>query len=272
MSGSLSIAGASDGVILLYKSTEEEGHCVELKTVPRDGTPIHYLLRDTKDEVTGYKSFKKIKEYGVDTSVIKIERRILRFLSKLIDKEESPSATKYQIAEEISENSAGSSFNLALDRLSESAQILEEKSSIENVIENVYSIPFSSPWRKLGCSAVGNYPEFEAAEELLSCKSKEEVSELTKSWNEKFGEKFKHRVWAVLNDSEQLRVYSVHTPPKFTEGTWVRDSDNNVHMIKSLSYDKEKSTWSYSILGKTSPYTESELQKDVDYTVKSGEF
>lgn len=271
MSGSLSIAGASDGVILLYKSTEEQGHCVELKTVPRDGTPIHYLLKDTKDPETGYKTFTKIKEFGIDPSVIKIEKRILRYLSKLIDSNGNISlADKYEIAENISEDPRNPNFNLALDRLEESAQISEEKFLVNKEVVSKYAIPYSSPWRKLGCSAVGNYPEFEAAEELLLCDSKEKVETLISSWEVK-GQDFKNKVWSILNDAEKTRVFKALNPPKYTEGTWVRDESQNPHQIKELKYENTTG-WTYMVVGKNSPFKEDELSLDVDYAVQNEEF
>ena len=275
VSGSLSIAGATDGIILLYKSESEEGstgHFVEIQTVPRDGTPIHWVLRDTKDPTTGYKKFTKVKEFGVETKVIKVERRILRLLSKVAAKEDGTNLVAYEdICRELSEDPKSSVVKHAIERLSESSQIKQTRVQNEEtgLIISMYSIPVSSPWTKLGDTVSGHYPEFTGAEDLLACTSKEEITALLDLWENNRGITFKKKVWAVLNELEKANVHKILEPPAFRENTWVRVKvDNSAEKVIECRFDVPTSTWTYIMEGKPdTPFKENEITLDLDYAV-----
>jgi hypothetical protein len=274
MAGSLSLAGATDGVILLYKDKDKKNkgeHQIELITEPREGLPVHWVISRSKP-LNGYWTYKLEEDLAVDPEQVRLERRILRFLCTQSEtNKEIKLFSAFVIAENLSLDPSNSIFQSALNRLVDSLQIGEEIQNDNGVPVSYYWIAPLSPWYSLAKTSFND--EIEDANLLAQCKSKEEIDALSIKWLESGKpDTYKRKIWGLLSETEKLNVTKILNPPKFEVGSWVRlvnDMEKELHQVE-LFQVKGKEGWFYQLENKET-YAESELEIALDYAEASYE-
>ena len=246
MAGSLGIGGASDGALLLSTDPNVKDAPLDLRTIPRDGIPIHYQLVMEKDPVTNYSRFRKIKELGISSEIIILEKKIMRFLST----SDLETISKLDIARFLAMEVTNGNLTIALDRLVESYQITEMKSEDESSISGfrlLYSIPSNSPWVGFEGDA---HPEYREADRLLACRTKAEIDALSEQWKSEYDERFKLKVWSCISSVEQENVFSILRPLKFSVGDKVVHIETLLELtIQKCKPDFANDTWNYEVEG-----------------------
>jgi hypothetical protein len=276
MAGSLSLAGATDGVILLYKDKDKKNkgeHEIELITEPREGLPIHWLISRNKP-LNGYWTYKLEEDLAVDPEQVRLERRILQFLCSQSEAAVKPKPTLFSafvIAESLNLDPSNTVFQGALNRLVDSLQIGEEIQNDNGLPVSYYWIAPLSPWYSL--VKVSFNDEIDDANLLAQCKSKEEIDALSIKWLQSGKpDTYKRKIWGLLSETEKLSVTTILNPPKFEVGSWVRllaDSEKELHQVE-LFQIKGKEGWFYQLENKET-YAESELEIALDYAEASYE-
>jgi hypothetical protein len=265
MSGSLAIAGANDGMFLLFPNTEasNQQHIVDIMTIPRDGIPMSITVQK-KNDTNGYWYYETIAEKSVEWGLIKARKRILKFLSENVDTHFG----KMEIADGSGESITSSDFNFALEQLVESNQIGRAKSSKTHF---EYWLPSLSPWAKLAHSSTTS--EFELMDTLINCTNKEEIELLKQTWGETRGPDYINQIWSLLTDAEKSKVLAIMSPRKFNPGDWVRDVlSGAINKVVSCEHDSELSSWIYKVEGRADLFLESELAVDINYTTEALNF
>lgn len=276
MAGSLSLAGATDGVILLYKDKDKKNkgeHEIELITEPREGLPIHWLISRDKP-LNGYWTYKLEEDLAVDPEQVRLERRVLQFLCAQSEAAVNPKPTLFSafvIAESLNLDPANTIFQAALNRLVDSLQVGEEIQNDNGLPVSYYWIAPLSPWYSL--VKVSFNDEIDDANQLAQCKSKEEIDALSIKWLQSGKpESYKRKIWGLLSEAEKLNVTKILNPPKFEVGSWVRlvnDVEKELHQVE-LFQVKGKEGWFYQLENKET-YAESELEIALDYAEASYE-
>ena len=267
-SGHLSIGGANDGGISLSLVPNSDERIISLRTFPREGSPVNYHIKRTHDKDTGYWGFQKLYEVGVDPIVVKIEKKILRFLSKKVNDSPGSSYSKDEINTFLSMSDIEDSLDLALERLAESCQISESKVKDEvrkAGFKLVYSVPENSPWLNFGDN---QHPEYDEAEKLTACKTKAQIDLLRKQWSKDYPEKFDNKVWGCLSLPEQERLLEIANPFKFIvgdrviyNGVSVKDKVNkgSTYTVEAVLANVAKGSWFYEFEGVLGQYSQSDL-------------
>jgi hypothetical protein len=252
LSGSSAIGAACDGAITLTPIAKSDDNLISLQTVPRDAMPVHYEIARYRDPTTGYWGFKKIREVGVPEIVVKIEKKILRYLSKMALNDPGKKVTKDTIETFLSmPPDASSCIDAALERLVEASQISEGKIANESKacgFDLVFSVPSDSPWISFG---TGSHPEYQEAEELLKCKTKDDIEKLYFSWEREYGTGFFNKVWECIVIHEKIPILTILNPYKYAVGDNVinRVTQEKLIVREVIPYFK-KSAWRYRVEGK----------------------
>ncbi len=261
VSGSGGIPGATDGVILL-SPLPEQGHVVELETVPREGTPVHYRIERNKD-TRGFWTYNTVEIIGVSPEVVKWEKRIIRMLTGNLNRK----YTKSELAEEMQTDVGFAAFSIALERLADSYQIGED---FDENSRQVYWLSEVSPWVNIEGTSLS--AEIEDVQKLLSCQSAEEVISLNNSWEVK-GDAYKRRIWDLLSPSEKSRIRQLINPRLFENQQWVKlKATQEPHRILEAEFFVNESKWVYSVEGSAQTFSEEELEIHPDYVSYSTEF
>ena len=248
LSGSSAIGAACDGAITLTSIPKSE-NLISLQTVPRDAMPVHYEVSRYRDPSTGYWGFKKVREVGIPDMVVKIEKKVLRYLSKIATESPNTQVSKEQIEAFLSmPGEIGSFLDDALERLVEASQISEGKVANEEKtcgFDLVFSVPIDSPWIAFGSGA---HPEYQEAEELLKCKTREDIEKLQDSWKIEYGNGFFQKVWECITIAEKIPILTILNPYKYSVGDVVvnRVSQEKLTIKEVIPYFK-KSSWRYSV-------------------------
>lgn len=273
MAGSLSLAGATDGVILIYKDSEKKNrgeHTIEIVTEPREGLPIDWIVTRTKPK-NGYWSYKLEEDLAVDPEQVRFERKILRYLCTQSEEAIKAGAKDMQlfsasvIAESLQVDPSMSNFQAGLNRLVDSLQIGEEIQLENEKPVSYYWIAPISPWFSL--ARVPFNDEIEDANLLAKCKSEAEIAALTEHWKENGKpDDYKKKVWGLLSPLEKVEITQVLNPPKFAVGDWVKvstDTEGNLHQVSAYEH-KGKEGWFYLLEGGQS-MAEGLLEISLDY-------
>lgn len=274
MAGSLSLAGATDGVILLYKDKDKKNkgeHQIELITEPREGLPVHWIISRDKP-LNGYWTYKLDEDLAVDPEQVRLERRILRFLCTQSETNKDIKLfSAFVIAENLNLDPSNVTFQSALNRLVDSLQIGEEIQNENGLPVSHYWIAPLSPWYSLAKTSFND--EIEDANSLAQCRSKEEIDALSIKWLESGKpDTYKRKIWSLLSEDEKLSVTKILNPPKFEVGSWVRlanDMEKELHQVEVFQI-KGKEGWFYQLENKEI-YAESELEIALDYAEASYE-
>jgi hypothetical protein len=255
VSGSLSISGASDGVILLYREDSKDinTHSIELSTIPREGLPVHWIINRTKPS-SGYWSYTITEDKGVDSEQLRMEWQILRFMSA------NPGTmyTRAELASHISVDAQSFVFSNAVNRLIDSLQIAEEQISA-----NVFGVWINagSPWANIANVQSTMSKEFEIAKSLVEAKTTEETQAITQGWSDDY----KQKIWSMLGDEERLQILKMLKPAKFAVDTWVEEKETQEkHKIASFSFEPIEKIWLYQAEG-GKEFKESDLQVSLEY-------
>lgn len=259
VAGSLSLAGATDGVFRLYKDGSKEKanamHPVELITDPREGLPIHWKIELTRPK-NSYWSYKITEDVGVNPEQHRIERRILRWLCN------TPNIlfSRGEIAAGLDLDRAATPFDYAIDRLVDSLQIAEEQTADGFRLW----INQTSPWASLTHTNSPLTDDFGAADQLSSATTKSEIDTMTETWTQDY----KIKIFSLLSPKEQLRVAELLHSSQFNIGDWVISSDKNgeetTHKIENKIFDGNTKAWIYVVEGKKE-FQESDLRLNPDY-------
>lgn len=252
VAGSLSLAGATDMVIMLYRDENSDKHVVELATIPREGIPVRWMIERQKPR-SGYWEYQVVEDRGIPPEQVRLERKILAFLSK------SPNKvfTRKDLAEglQIADNSV---FYTAVDRLVDGLQIVEDQ--MDSGVFGVW-IGENSTWAGFSQSgASGGLDDFGKADLLSKCQSKSEMDSLTTSWSDVD----KAKIWKLLSEEEREHVIRIQHPCKFAVGNWVKDSNEELHKITETKFDAKNKYWIYVVEGDRE-FAESELAISLDY-------
>jgi hypothetical protein len=206
MAGSLSLAGATDGIFMLWSDPKHDDGVINLTTKPREGIPSHYQIEIFRDPMTDYQSFRMIREVGVDPKVLSYERKILRFLNK------ESLTSKTDISEFLQTDMLDLNLSIALTRLSDSCQIVKKKVPDETSSSGfyvAYKLTENTDWDEFKQIL---HPEYAEAEKLVRCTSKDAVDQLSQTWASEYGDAFKFKVWTSLGKAEQERLRGLITP------------------------------------------------------------
>ena len=117
--------------------------------------------------------------------------------------------------------------------------------------------------------------EFDEADKLLKCQSKNEIDTLVNTWSDTFGESFKNSVWRTLNSNEKDTILRTTTPPKFEAGDWVRlisEEEESPEKIIESTYDSDLRIWIYRVDGKDIIYKEDEIKLDAELSFKDKDY
>jgi KaiC/GvpD/RAD55 family RecA-like ATPase len=263
VSGSLSIAGASDGIILLYREEgskkNENNHTIELSTIPREGLPVHWVINRTKPKA-GFWTYAITEDLGVDPDQLRMERRILRFMST----HPGTIFTRVELAQKISQDPDAFIYQNAINRLIDSLQIAEEQLSGN---EFGVWINAGSPWSNIADVRSPMAEDFEIADRLIAATTTEEAKAITEGWSPEY----KQKIWSMLSDEERVSVLKLTKPAKFATGDWVVHKETEEkHQIKEPLFEPAERTWSYVVEG-DHQFPEDELEISLDYSVNYGE-
>ena len=261
VAGSARISAATDGILMLEKEEPSDGHQVQLSTIPREGTPLRYVIERKKDS-NGFWSYQTVEVKGVSPEILTWEKRIIReFVSNVGRK-----YTASELAEALRTEAAGT-FTIALERLAESYQIGEDFTPQGT---RVYWLSENSPWLNIQNTSIAK--EIEDAQKLLNCKTKEEVLELNSKWLTQ-GEDYKNKIWSLLHEDERDKIYNLVAPRKFQKNEWVRLIDTQeAHKVISATFFSDEKMWVYSVEGSEKTFFESELEIHPEYVDYSKQF
>lgn len=263
LSGSLSIAGASDGVIMLDPRKETSGHTINVSTIPRDGLPINFLVQRRKDEMNRWAYFYvEGSEKNISTEQIRLEKKILRFLSKTPGQNKS----RRDIIEGLSLQNEEDKVYLdsALDRLVEGLQIGDIYQKGGRVL---YWISEVSPWAKIGVSSyLGR--QFEDAETLAKCNNSYELDLLKKKWeSQNLPSDYKSKLWHLLSKVEQDKIFNITYPRNYSAGDWVLTPEKEKKKVVSYHFSNEEKDWEYILEGESAGYIQNNLSEVLDYSI-----
>jgi hypothetical protein len=251
VAGSLSLSGASDGVIMLYRAENAPGHSVELMTVPREGVPVNWIIERQRPK-TGYWEYTVVEDKGVNPDQLRIERKILRFMAN----HPGTIYTRRDLAAELGFESDNYSFYNAVDRLIDSLQIAEEQ--LETGLFGVW-ISATSPWASITSSPLSD--DFAQADKLTQAKTKQEIDSIVADWPQDY----KMKIWGLLSTIEQEKLLHLSNPSKFAVGNWVKDkSTEELHQVKDKRFDSKEKIWFYMIEGDRE-FEEQHLEISLDY-------
>jgi AAA domain len=252
VAGSLSLSGASDGVIMLYRAENAPGHSVELMTVPREGVPVNWVIERQRPK-TGYWEYTVVEDKGVNPDQLRIERKILRFMAN------NPGTiyTRKDLSNELGFDSDNYSFYNAVDRLIDSLQIAEEQ--LETGLFGVW-ISATSPWANITTSPLSD--DFAQADKLTQAKSKQEIDSIVAEWTQEY----KMKIWGLLSTVEQEKLLHFSNPCRFQVDNWVKEkSTDELHQIKDKRFDSKEKIWFYTVEGERE-FEESHLEISLDYS------
>lgn len=251
VAGSLSLAGASDGVIMLYRDEKSAGHTVELLTVPREGVPVNWVIERQRPK-TGYWEYVIVEDKGVNAEQLRVERKILRHMSS----HAGTIFTRKDLAVELGVDTDNYVFYNAVDRLIDSLQIAEEQ--LDTGVFGVW-ISASSPWANLTNSPLSD--DFAQADRLTQAKSKQEIDSIVSQWTQDY----KLKIWGLLSTMEQEKLLHLSNPSKFAIGNWVKEkSTQELHQIKDMRLDSKEKVWFYKVEG-DKEFEEQHLEVSLDY-------
>jgi len=252
VAGSLSLSGASDGVIMLYRSENAPGHSVELLTVPREGVPVNWVIERQRPK-TGYWEYTVVEDKGVNPDQLRIERKILRFMAN----HPGTIYTRKDLAHELGFESDNYTFYNAVDRLIDSLQIAEEQ--LDTGMFGVW-IAATSPWANITNSPLSD--DFAQADRLTQAKTKQEIDSIVSEWPQDY----KLKIWSLLSTIEQEKLLHLSNPSKFATGNWVKDkSTDELHQVKDKRFDSKEKIWFYVVEGEKE-FEEQHLEISFDYS------
>jgi hypothetical protein len=206
----------------------------------------------------GFWHYKTIEVKGVSPDVLKWEKRILR---RLVLSPESK-FTSEQLRECLQITDASSAlFNIALERLSDSYQIMED---FDDEIRRVYWVSASSAWVSSTFASAALAQEIEDAEKLLQCQTASDVLSLTSNWKVK-DPSHKQKVWELLTPTERNAIRSLLNPPAFNEGDWVRNVETQEPFKITEKRWHPDEGWFYEVEGKAEIFAENCFEKHPDY-------
>ena len=271
-SGSSALEGANDGMMVLDRSAHKrEGHgdLIELKTVPRDGIPIHYLLERTTDQDTYYWEFQLIEELGVDISLVKMEKRVVALLAR-----RSPATmTRQELAVDLGVAQSDQVFNQCLVRLVESCQVLADRGILQPAdpdtgtkqkIGVTYRISENNPLVKFDETSYAQH--INIVQQLLEAHTTEEVRGIFNSFKE--NEDTRKQVWTMLSAPEREYVLRLYDPPYFKEGDFVRHTlTDDIYQVTAVKYETVDRCWVFQVNHEDDNWLTADLLRfDPDYS------
>lgn len=251
VAGSLSLSGASDGVIMLYRTENAPGHSVELLTVPREGVPVNWVIERQRPK-TGYWEYTIVEDKAVNPDQLRIERKILRFMAN----HPGTIYTRRDLAAELGFDADNYTFYNAVDRLIDSLQIAEEQ--LDTGLFGVW-MAATSPWANITNSPLSD--DFAQADKLMQVKNKQELDSIVSEWSQEY----KLKVWSLLSTVEQEKLLHLSYPAKFQVNNWVKEvKTSELHQVKDKRFDSKEKIWFYTVEG-NKEFAEPEIEVSLDY-------
>ena len=300
LSGSLSIAGATDGAILLYHYEMEKEksrdvaeaignpqgrHILQLETQPREGTLLNWVIERRPSEEGHSSSFTLLSEKGVDPIVAENRPRILRMLAKAaLANPVNCRFSKAEICDKlgIPPDASSSAISRTLGQLLD-AQIISGAKDPETR-RYYYWMDINNPWiRFVDMSSHENAErtvlskEALDADELINCSTREQISSLLDEW----GKPYTTKIYKILTAEEKEKINNILFPRQFEVGQWVElDDAEGVYKVNKYHFQrvsnsnegeeqqedaKASDVWYYELIGLPGRYPESSLSPSLDY-------